>query len=180
MPLVTSGRRDTADVVCDRTSVPRDNVTVMSQRVGRGVARFPCMPVYTRAGHIYGASADDIRDLLQRPSAATDETDDELESPRCRCGGRTFHMALGLAGGTFVCATCHESSLFGESGAESPWDCECEHRVFDVMLAHEDDGARIRAGARCGSCGRLSLYPAWPPMRPLPLLGHSAVQRLFG
>lgn len=138
------------------------------------------MPVYTHAGHLYGASADDLRDLLTQKSAAADESEDVLQPLRCRCGGRAFHMALGLAGGTFVCARCHESSVLGASGAESPWDCECEHRVFDVMLAHEDDGTRVRAGARCGRCGRLSLSPAWPPRGPTPTRVYGAPVRFLG
>jgi hypothetical protein len=93
---------------------------------------------------------------------------------KCKCGGRTFTLALDDTEGAAVrrCTKCKKKHAMGDSAefladaTLEDCECPCGKDIFEITagVALYEDSEDVRwlyIGCRCPSCGLAAIYGDW-------------------
>ncbi|HEX6623455.1 MAG TPA: hypothetical protein VF064_07060 [Pyrinomonadaceae bacterium] len=130
--------------------------------------------VRRKDGYSYGAGQSDLRYELENYSAANGFPVAHVADAVCRCGGRTFSLALDAEARVAlrVCGKCGDEHSIGDSAergaadAAASCECVCGKTQFEITLGVAlDEGAEdalwLYIACRCPGCELMAVYADW-------------------
>lgn len=131
------------------------------------------MPLEKRGKYWYGDTQADIPAEIARYSG-NNYPAEHFAGCVCRCGSRTFRLALDDTEGAAVhrCASCEFEHPIGDSEEYLPGanlgecECPCGSGLFEIaagvaLYEGSEDVRWLYVGCRCVACGLVACYGDW-------------------